>query len=207
MQPDIWRDFRMYHRVASVYKDLSDKNKLYMGLALMGSSLSFLILLAGIIKNEGASGFWLEQFSFYFKGILVLIGLGCLAQYKSIIHLERENYSAYRDWVLTSFVTALALVGIHGHHLMFTTGKFWFLFSDPSFSLPHITLALYQLHLMVGLVLTGSLVIPAIRNSSYVKGYIFHLNPKHAHRVTVLNIYWIGMAVLWIYLQIFFGHI
>ena len=170
-------------------------HKFAMWLGIAGMVMLFASLTSAYIIRKSA-GNWTEFNlpSVFWINTLLVIG-SSVTLFFAVRNHKALNNGQYKIWItLTSVLGILFLIGQIKGWKDLTAGGI-LLTGNPSGSFVYVISGLHAVHMLGGVI---ALLIATI--ASWIKPF----NPKKITGLEVISIYWHFVAVLWIYLFIFF---
>ena len=168
-------------------------------LAILGSALLFLFLVSILFFRAGRAD-WVSiplPISFFYSSIA--IGLSSFSLYLANRSFANEYYSQFFSWLLVTVVLAISfcLLQFNGWNNLAKAGiKFQIIGG----AFIYIITGLHLLHLFLGLIGLGWVLIDSYRNRRYVDGFILSLNPAKTALLKIVTIFWHFLGVLWLIL-------
>lgn len=175
-------------------------------LAMLGSVLIFIIFTVAYASLKGQAG-WITVKTpklFVFSTLLIL--LSSLALHSANMAVKAEDFKAYKNRIGLTLALGIAFVLTQIWAWQHLVEAGIFLQGQVSGSFIYLLSGLHIAHLILGLGVLLFAYTDAVRNATYIDGFIQQLNPIKKARLRLITIYWHFVGAIWLYLFLFFTY-
>jgi cytochrome c oxidase subunit III len=172
-------------------------------LGIAGSVMLFTVLLAAYIVRKTGPGWAETPLPNVFLLSTVVILLSSLTLHNANAAFVHERFGSYRTNMATTLIlgTLFIMLQAWGWRQMAQAGVA--LSNNPAGGFVYIISGLHLLHILIGLILLGVVLVEALRRRQYVESFVYSVNPPNQLKIKLITLYWHFVDVLWIGLFIF----
>jgi len=168
-------------------------------LSILGSALLFLFLVFILFFRAGSSDWAPISLPVVFFYSSIVIGLSSCSLQLAKNSFNSEYYNNFFSWLVVTLVLAISfcLLQFSGWNTLVKAG---INFQNIGGAFIYIITGLHLLHLFIGLIGLGWLLIDSYKNRRYVDGFIVSLNPSKIALLKMVTIFWHFLGALWLIL-------
>ncbi len=172
-------------------------------LGIASSVLVFTMLLVTYVVRRAGSDWVNVKLPTVFLVSTAVILLSSFTLNNAVQAFRHERFSNYRTNLGTTLVlgTLFILLQGWGWRQMIRAGVT--LKSNLAGGFIYIISGIHLLHILVGLVFLGIMLVEALRRRPYVDSFVYSVNPPNRLKIKLITLYWHFVDVLWIGLFIF----
>ena len=172
-------------------------------LGIASSVMVFTMLLVTYVVRRAGSNWVNVKLPTVFLVSTAVILLSSFTLNNAVQAFRHERFSNYRTNLGTTLVlgTLFILLQAWGWRQMIRAGVT--LKSNPAGGFVYIISGIHLLHILVGLIFLGIMLVEALRRRPYVDSFVYSVNPPNRLKIKLITLYWHFVDVLWIGLFIF----
>ncbi|UFH55959.1 heme-copper oxidase subunit III [Spirosoma sp. KNUC1025] len=172
-------------------------------LGIASSVMIFTMLLVAYVIRRTGSGWADIKLPGVFLVSTLVILLSSFTLHNAIQAFRHERFNNYRTNLGTTLVlgTLFMLLQAWGWRQMIRSGIT--LEHNPAGGFIYIISGIHLLHILVGLIFLGIMLVEALRRRPYVDSFVYSVNPPNRLKIRLITLYWHFVDILWIGLFIF----
>ena len=172
-------------------------------LGIASSVMLFTMLLVAYVIRQTGSGWAHIKLPAVFLISTVVIMLSSFTLKNATLAFQHERFGSYRTNLATTLSLGILFILLQGWGWRQLFLKGVGLEGNPAGGFIYIISGIHLLHILVGLIFLGIVLVEALLRRPYIDSFVYSVNPPTRLKIKLITLYWHFVDILWIGLFLF----